>query len=96
MLAQGQAEAVAAVALENEVEVFLRRGIEGGVDGRLARIGDGTGRQAGVYVRVVGRGELEVAEEKTPGILVFDLEGVDDGRVAVELHPDPQAVMEDG
>ncbi len=47
MLAHGPAEAMTAVALENEVEVFLRRRIQGGVDGRFARIGDRPGGRPG-------------------------------------------------
>ena len=47
-------------------------------------------------VGVVRRGELEVLEEQPSRVQAFALERVGDGRVAVELHADLQAVVEDG
>ena len=53
-------EAVVPVVVTHEVEVFGFPGIQSGLQGGHARVGDGPGRQSGELVGVVRRVELQV------------------------------------
>ena len=78
-----------------EVEVCGVGGVECSAESGEAGIGDGAGRQAGVFVGVVRGVESEVGGVDCAAIPAFGEEPVDDGRVGHEGHFAAEPVDED-
>ena len=96
VFAECPAEVVAAVVFRNEIKISGVHGIEGRFDRDTARIADGSRRQPGPHVGIVRRVEMKVFGPEPAVVRPLALEGIDDRRVAVELHARPQAVVEHG
>src|ERR1700690_145515 len=91
----GELVAAGAIGARHKIEVVRGRGLDRGSQRSHARIGDGAGRQARVLVGVVGLVAREVRTVDDAVVAVFDLGGVDGGRIALQGHADPQAVRKD-
>ena len=87
-------EGVPALAVGDEVQRALaRRGRDRRQDRGAARIADRPGRQAGHDVGVVGRARLQVGARQLAALHALAAgHAVDRGRIALQPHPDSQAI----
>ena len=92
MLGQRLGEDMAAGAVGDEIERLGRRRMQHRLDARLAGIGDrpvGQARPAIGIVAVVG---VKLGLEDAPAERLALGHRIDDGRIGIELHADPQAI----
>src|SRR6266480_4079785 len=79
---------------QHEVKITCFVGVESGQKRILPGIGDWTRRQTCVPVSVIGAFVRQVGLVNHAAVAVFEQSRVDRGRIAIQLHPDFQTVLE--
>src|ERR1035441_5619606 len=91
-----EAVAAGAIRARHEIEIAGGGRVEDRGDGRDSRIGDRSRWQPRMLVGVVRVAAGQVGSVKGAAIVAGQQRRVDRGRVAIELHPDSQAALENG
>src|SRR5882724_683002 len=86
---------MAALGVGHKIEVIALRRLPRCAQRSLARIADGSGRQAAVHVSVVWRVKTKIVEGQLAVVAPDALESVNDGGIALHGHAQSKAVFED-